>query len=343
MQCASLSAAQAWRLRSMRRRTFIRALACGVIVAPAGRLCAQAKAMPTVGFLHAASPQPSRLSAFKRGLSEAGFNDGTNVRLEYRWAQGRFERLPELAQELVGLRVDVIATPGNATAALAAKAATSTIPIVFGVPEDPVGLGLVASLGRPGGNATGINYFATEIIAKRLGLLRELLPRAVRIAVLTNPGNVINTRGTLQELESAAQALGLQLIHFDASTPAEIDSAFSAMARRQPDGLFVAPDSWYSTRRPQLVALAAKHAIPAIYSVRDYVDDGGLISYGPSITDMFYRVGVLSGRILAGRKPVELPVEQVGKFELVINNGTARVLGLTVPTSILLRADDVLG
>ena len=325
----------------MRRRTFLGAFAIGAVTAPVGTLRAQAKTRPTIGFL-ATSPQPSRLDAFQRGLNESGFSEGTNVRIEYRWTEGRFERLPELALELVRQRVDVIVTPGNTAAALAAKAATSTIPIVFGVSEDPVKFGLVASLGRPGGNATGINYFATEIVAKRLGVMRELLPRAVRVAALINPANVPNAKTTLQELKAAAYALGLEIIPYNASTAAEIDSAFTALVRGRPDALFVAPDSYYNTRREQLTQLAAAHSIPAVYSVRDYVEDGGLMSYGPSITDMNYRVGVYTGKILAGRKPTELPVEQMSKLELVINSRTANALGLPIPSSILLRADDVI-
>ena len=298
--------------------------------------------MPVIGFLHGASPNARHVTAFRQGLSEAGFVEGQSVAIEYRWAEGRFDRLPELATDLVRRQVRVIATPGNTTAALAAKAATETIPIVFGVSEDPVKLGLVASLARPGNNATGINYFATEIVAKRLGLLRELLPRASRIAVLLNPANVNNARTTLQEVEAAARAMALQIQIFDASTSSEIDSAFAALVRRRPDALFVAPDSFYNTRREQLSMLAARHAIPAVYSVRDYVEAGGLMSYGPNIAEMFRRVGAYTGKVLSGKKPEDLPVEQVAKFELAINVKTAKALGLTIPTSLLVRADDVI-
>ena len=282
------------------------------------------------------------MDAFRHGLSEGRFVEGQSVAIEYRWAEGRFDRLPEFATELVRRRVSVIATPGNTTAALAAKAATTTIPIVFGVSEDPVKFGLVASLARPGGNATGINYSATEVVAKRLGLLRELLPRATRIAVLLNPANVTNARMTLQELESAADGFGMRLHIVNASTGDEIESAFSALGRRRPDALFVAPDSFYSTRREQLSRLAARHALPAVYSVRDYVEAGGLMSYGPDIADMFHRVGAYTARILNGTKPEDLPVEQVAKFDLSINRRTANALKLAIPQALLLRADAVI-
>ena len=295
-----------------------------------------------IGFLHGASPDERRMAAFRQGLSEGGFIEGRSVAIEYRWAEGRFDRLPEFAADLVRRRVSVIATPGNTAAALAAKAATATIPIVFGVSEDPVKFGLVASIGRPGGNATGINYSATEVVAKRLGLLRELLPQATRVAVLLNPANVTNTRMTLQEVEAAAGAMGMQIHTLNASTGDEIETAFSALGRRRPDALFVAPDSFYSTRREQLARLAARHALPAVYSVRDYVEAGGLMSFGPDIADMFQRVGAYAARILNGKKPEDLPVVQVAKFELSINRRTADALKLTIPSSLLLRADAVI-
>ena len=325
----------------MDRRTFIGSVAGGILAVPLAAR-AQQPAMPVIGFLHGASPNARHVAAFRQGLSEAGFVEGQSVAIEYRWAEGRFDRLPELATDLVRRRVSVIATPGNTTAALAAKTATGTIPIVFGVSEDPVKFGLVASLARPGGNATGINYFATEIVAKRLGLLRELLPRAARVAVLVNPANVTNAQMTLQEVEAAARAMALQIQIFNASTSSEIDSAFAALVRRRPDAVFVAPDSFYNTRREQLSKLAARHAIPAVYSVRDYVEAGGLMSYGPDIAEMFHRVGAYTGKILSGKKPEDLPVEQVTKFELVINLKTAKALGLTIPPSLLLRADDMI-
>ena len=298
--------------------------------------------MPVIGFLHGASPDARRMATFRLGLSEGGFVEGRNVTIDYRLAEGRFDRLPEFAADLVRRRVSVIATPGNTAAALAAKAATMAIPIVFGVSEDPVRFGLVASLGRPGGNATGINYSTTEIVAKRLELLREMVPRARRIAVLLNPANVTNARLTLQEVEVAARALRIEIQVHNASTGREIDSAFAALGRQRPNGVFVAPDSFYSTRREQLSALAARYAIPAVYSVRDYVEAGGLMSYGPDIADMFRKVGAYTARILNGSKPEDLPVEQVAKFELTINRRTADALKLTIPPSLLLRADDVI-
>ena len=325
----------------MDRRAFLGSVAGGIFMFPLAAR-AQPQAIPVIGFLHGASPQPDRVAAFRKGLSVAGFVEGTSVAIEYRWAEGRFDRLPELAADLVRRRVSVIATPGNTTAALAAKAATRTIPIVFGVSEDPVKFGLVASLARPGGNATGINYSTTEIVAKRLGLLHELLPRATRVAVLLNPANVTNAQSTSREVEVAARAMALEIRIFNASTSSEIDSAFAALVRRRPDAVFVAPDSFYNTQREQLAKLAARHAIPAVYAVRDYVQAGGLMSYGPDITEMFHRVGVYTGRILSGTKPADLPVEQVTKLELVINLKTAKALGLNIPPSLLLRADDVI-
>jgi len=325
----------------MDRRAFIGCVAGGIIAEPLAAR-AQQPAMPVIGFLGSASPNARSVAAFRQGLSEDGLVEGQNVAIEYRWAEERFDRLPELAADLVRRRVRVIAAPGSTIAALAAKAATGTIPIVFGVSEDPVKLGLVASLARPGGNATGINYFTAEIVAKRLGLLHELLPRAARVAVLLNPANVTNTQRTLQEVEAAARAMALQIQTFNASTISEIDSSFAALARWQPDAVFVAPDSFYNTRREQLSKLAAHHAIPAVYAVRSYVEAGGLMSYGPNIAAMFRQVGAYTGKILNGKKPEDLPVEQVTKFELVINLKTAKTLGLTIPPSLLLRADDVI-
>ena len=324
----------------MDRRAFIGSVAGGILAVP---LAARAEqpAMPVVGFLGSASNARS-VAAFRQGLNEAGFVEGKNVAIEYRWAEGRFDRLPELATDLVRNRVSVIAVPGSTTAALAAKAATGTIPIVFGVSEDPVKFGLVASLARPGGNATGINYFTTELVAKRLGLLHELLPRAARVAVLLNPANVTNTQMTLQGVEAAARAMSLQIQTFNASTIGEIDSSFAALAQWRPDAVFVAPDSFFNTRREQLSKLAAHHAIPAVYAVRNYVEAGGLMSYGPDIAAMFHRVGAYTGKILNGKKPEDLPVEQVTKVELVINLKTAKALGLTIPPSLLVRADELI-
>ncbi len=236
----------------------------------------------------------------------------------------------------------MIAVPGSASGALAAKAATQTIPIVFGVPEDPVKLGLAASLARPGGNATGINFFTAEVMAKRLGLLRELVPAAARVAVLVNPANVDRAPSTRRDLEPAARVLGLQIQFYDASTSNEIDAAYATLVRERPDALFVAPDTLFTSRRVQLIALAARHALPAAYSVREFVEAGGLMSYGTSLADMNCQVGVYVGRILKGEKPADLPVLQATKFELVINLQTARLLGLEVPPMLLARADEVI-
>jgi putative ABC transport system substrate-binding protein len=305
---------------------------------------AQAPAMPVVGFLHVVSPGPFGhfVAAFRSGLSESGFVEGQNVSIEFRWAEGRADRLPELAADLVRRGVNVIATPGNTGATLAAKAATATIPIVFGVPDDPVKFGLVASLARPGGNATGINFFTTELVAKRLGLLRELVPAAKRVAVLVNPADATNTETTVQGVQAAARAIGLQIEIFNAATGDEIDSAFAGLVNARPDALFVGPGAFFNTRRVQLATLAARHAIPATYAVRDYAEAGGLMSYGTSVTDMFRQVGVYCGRILRGERPADLPVVQPTKFEFVINLRTARALGLDVPPMLLARADEVI-
>jgi putative ABC transport system substrate-binding protein len=304
---------------------------------------AQQSAMPVVAFINGASAVASAhyAAAFRNGLNETGYIEGQNVMVEYHWLDGQYERVPSLMADLVRRRVAVIATPASNLAALAAKAATTTTPIVFGVSEDPVKLGLVASLARPGGNATGINFFLTEAVAKRLGLLRDLVPAAARIAVMVNPSNV-TTEPALREVQRAVSAFGLQIQIFNASTGPEIETAFAAISRERADALFVAPDAFFSSRRVQLAILAARNGIPASYSTRDYVDAGGLMSYGTNIADSFRHVGVYAGKILAGVKPAELPVTQPTKFELVINLRTARALGLEVPSSLLLAADEVI-
>jgi putative tryptophan/tyrosine transport system substrate-binding protein len=305
---------------------------------------AQQPAMPVIGFLHPASLDTltDRLRAFRRGLAETGYVEGQNVAVEYRSAEGQFDRLPELAADLVRRRVRVIAAPGSVAAALAARAATQTIPITFGVPEDPVRVGLVASLARPGGNATGINFLTAEVIAKRLGLLRELVPTATRVAVLLNPTNVVPAASTRREIEPAARLLGLQIQTYEASTSREIDAAYATLVRERPDALFVATDAFFTTRRVQLTTLAARHALPATYSIRDFVEAGGLMSYGTHILEAYRQVGAYAGRVLKGEKPTDMPVVQATKFELVINLQTARLLGIDVPPTLLARADEVI-
>jgi putative ABC transport system substrate-binding protein len=300
--------------------------------------------MPVVGFLHTTSPDTNadRLRAFRRGLKNAGFAEGENVVIEYRWADGQFDRLSELAADLVRRNVAVIAATGGTPAALAAKAATSTIPIVFGVFEDPVRLGLVASLARPGGNATGINFLNIELAAKRLELLHELVPAAARMAVLVNPADATNAESQSRALEAAARTLGLKLEVIGATSRHEIDAAFAPFVRERPDALFVGSGAFFLSRRVQLVHLATRHALPATYSSRDFAEAGGLLSYGATIAEAYHQVGVYTGRILKGVKPAELPVVQSAKFELVINHQTARTLGLTVPSTLLARADEVI-
>jgi len=302
---------------------------------------AQQPAMPVIGFLNPTSPDPNvdLLRAFRQGLKETGYVEGENVAIEYRWAENQIDRLPSLAAELVRKRVAVIATMG--TAASAAKAATTTIPIVSLIGADPAESGLVASLARPGGNLTGINLLTIELAAKRLELLRELVPAANRVAVLVNPSFVPETM--LRDVEAAARAMGLQTQVFNASTSREINAAFATnFVRERPDALFVAPDPFFVSRRVQLVHLASRHALPAVYTGRDYVVAGGLMSYGSNLADALRQVGVYTGRILKGAKPADLPVLQATKFELVINAETARMLGLTVPDKLLALADEVI-
>ena len=274
-------------------------------------------------------------------LSESGYVEGQNVTVEYHWLEGQYDRLPALVADLVRRQVAVIATPGGVPS-LAAKAATATIPIVFGVGEDPVKLGLVASLARPGGNATGINFFIQEAVAKRLRLLHELVPKAVRIAVLVNPGNASVAETTVREVQKAAPTMGLQIQILNASTIGEIDAAFAILARERLDALLVAGDAFLISRRVQLATLTARDRIPAAYGVREPVEAGGLMSYGTDLTEMFHQVGVYTGSILKGAKPADLPVQTPTKLQLVINLKTAKALGLTVPPSVLARADEVI-
>jgi putative ABC transport system substrate-binding protein len=284
---------------------------------------------------------PDELRRFREGLKDTGYVERENVTIEYRSADNQLDRLPELSAELIRRRVAVIATGDNASSR-AAKAATTTIPIAFVVGGDPVSLGLVASLARPGGNATGINFFATELVAKRLELLRELVPAATRIAVLVNPADAAVTESTLRDVEAAARAMGLHIQVFKASTSREINAAFADLVRERPDALFVAPGPFFTGRRVQLAQLATLHRLPAAYGLRQSAEAGGLMSYGASLTDAWHQLVVYTGRILKGAKPADLPVVQSTKFELVINLQTAMVLGLEVPPTLLARADEVI-
>ena len=326
----------------MRRRTFITLLG-GLSVWPL-RARAQQPTVPVVGFLSPRSPEDSaRLgAAFRKALSETGYIEGQNVMVEYHWLEGQYDRLPALMADLVRRRVAVIATPAFTAGAQAAKAATTTIPIVFGVTEDPVNLGLVASLARPGGNATGINIFTSEVVAKRLGLLHDLVPKAVRVAVLINPANAPVAEAMLREVPEAARATGLQIQVLNASTSREIEAAFATLVRDRADALFVAPDGFFGSRRVQFATLAAAHRVPAAYALREYVEAGGLMSYGTDFLDSWHQVGVYTGQILKGAKPAELPVLQSTKFEFAINLQTARAIGIEVPNSIQLLADEVI-
>jgi putative ABC transport system substrate-binding protein len=297
--------------------------------------------MPVIGFLHAGSPEPrtNLVAAFRLGLSEAGFVDGRDVLIEYRWARDQLDRLPGLAADLVHRHVAVIATPDNA-GALAAKAATDAIPIVFQIGDDPVKLGLVASLARPGGNLTGVNFLNAELTTKRLEFLHQLTPAAARVAALINPSNPA-ADSTLRELEAAGRAMGLQIQTLNATNSREIDAAFATLVRDRVDSL-VAGDAVFTTRRVQFATLSARHAIPAAFSAREYCQAGGLMSYGSNLIDTFRQVGIYTGRILKGDKPADLPVVQSTKFELVFNVHTAGLLGLTVPPSLLALADEVI-
>jgi ABC-type uncharacterized transport system substrate-binding protein len=326
----------------MKRREFITLLGGAVVAWPLAAR-AQQPAVPVIGFLNPTSPDAfaDRLRAFRQGLKDTGYVEGENVAIVYRWAEDQLDRLPALAADLVRRQVAVIATITTAST-FVAKAATTSIPIIFSLAEDPVKLGLVATLARPGGNATGINILSGELVAKRLELLRELVPGAARVAVLVNPTNAANTETTLRDVELAARTIGLQIQVLNASTSREIDAAFAALARERPDALLVGSDTLFTTRRVQMSLQAMRHAIPATYSLREAVEAGGLMSYGSNLTDALRQVGVYTGRILKGAKPADLPVVQASKFELVINAQTARMLGLTVPPTLLARADEVI-
>jgi putative ABC transport system substrate-binding protein len=283
-----------------------------------------------------------RVAPFRQGLNESGYVESQNVAIEYRWARGRGDLMPELVADLLRRRVTLIATPGNPVGTLAAKAATTTVPIVFSNADDPVKLGLVASLARPGGNLTGVNFLNVELTAKRLGLLRDLVPGISRVAVLVNPTIPMTAESTVRDVEVAAPTLGLQIQVMNASTSREINAAFASLGQNRPDALFVAGGAFFNVRRVQLVNLASRHAIPATYADRILVEAGGLMSYGSDLADVYRQVGVYAGRILKGAKPADLPVVQSTKFELVINAETARMLGLTIPPSLLAVADEVI-
>jgi putative ABC transport system substrate-binding protein len=326
----------------MRRREFITLLGGAAAAWPLAAW-AQQGAMPVLGFLDSRSPDviSERLRGFRQGLKETGYIEGENVAIVYRFAENQNDRLPELAADLVRRQVALIGTAGD-DVALVAKVATKTIPVIFIASQDPVRLGLVPSVARPGRNQTGINLFTGELGAKRLEILRELVPGATRVAVLVNPTNPANTETTLKDVEAAARAMRLQIQVLNTGTRQEIDAAFATFTRERPDALFVASDPFFTSRRVQLVNLASRHAIPTAFPNRESAEIGGLMSYGSNIADVWRQSGVYAGRILKGAKPADLPVVQASKFELVINQQTARMLGLTVPDKLLVAADEVI-
>ena len=327
----------------MRRRDFLGTIGGAAACLPLAAR-AQQPMKPVIGFIDSRSPEAlgERLRKFRQGLKDSGYAEGENVAIEYRWAENQANRLPDLMADLVRRRVGVIVSSGGIPVVFAAKAATTTIPIVFTTADDPVRLGIVTSLARPDGNMTGINFFNVELVAKRLELLREMLPRAVHIALLVNPSALINTETTLREMNVAARAMGLQISVLRADTSREVDAAFAEISRQRPDALFVGEGPFLNARRVQLVQLAARYAIPAAYSGREYSEIGGLMSYGADIPDAYRQVGIYVGRILKGTKPADMPVLQVNKFELVVNAQTARMLGLTMPQTLLTSADEVI-
>jgi len=327
----------------MQRREFIKLIG-GTAAAWPLNARAQQSPMPVIGFLGSESPAlfASPLRIFRQGLSEVGYVEGQNVAIEYRWAEGQNDRLPALAADLVHRQVSVIVAPATTPGALAAKAATATIPIVIFTAGDPVALGLVASLNKPGGNITGTTSLAGELAPKRLELMHELMPTASGIALLINPTNPALAASTMRVVQVAAGNLGLQLHILHASTESEFDTAFAMMIQLQASALVIAVDSFFTGRREQLAALALRHRVPAIYQYRDFAEAGGVMSYGGSLTDAFRLVGLYTGRILKGEKPADLPVQQSTKAELVINMKAARTLGLTVPPTLLARADEVI-
>jgi putative ABC transport system substrate-binding protein len=327
----------------MNRRDLIALIGGAAAAWPLGVRAQQAE-MPVIGFISGSSLEMAaeRPTVFRKGLADSGFIEGQNVAVEYHWLDGQYEQLPSLIAGLINRRVAVIATLGVPPAALAAKAATSTIPIVFAVSEDPVQLGLVASLARPGGNATGINFFSQEVTAKRLALLHELVPKAIRIAVLVNPASAASAEATLRDVREAAPGLGLQIQVLKAGTSSEIEAAFASLARTGADAFFIGNDAFFDSRRVQFVILATRLGIPTSHASRDAVEAGVLMSYGTDVLDRYRQVALYAGRILKGEKPADLPVQQSSKFELVVNLQTARALGIEVPPSLLARADEVI-
>lgn len=325
----------------MRRREFIAAFGCAVMWPLSTH--AQQSTMPVIGFLHAGSPEPNAkfVAAFRNGLNESGFVEGKNVTIQYRWAAGRLDVLPELAADLIRRNVSVIATPLSTQATLAAKAATTTIPIVFGSGGDPVAMGLVASFSRPGGNVTGVAFMSAQLGAKRLGVLHELLPSATHLAVLGNSHNELTVE-TIKDVDANAGAVGMQVDAFYAGTDTEIEAAFAAMAQKHAQALLVAPDEFFTTRMESLAKLSLRDAIPTTYAISEFPKAGGLMSYGPDFANAYRETGIYTGRVLKGEKPANLPIEQPTKFEFVINLKTAKALGITVPPSLLATADEVI-
>jgi putative ABC transport system substrate-binding protein len=326
----------------MKRREFMTLIGGAAAAWPLAAR-AQQPATPVVGFLHSGWPEPNvnRVAAFRKGLGEAGYVEGQNVAIEFRWAAGRDDRLPDLAADLIRRRVAVITTPGSTPASIVAKAATTTIPIVFAVGSDPIAIGLVASLNRPGGNATGINFQAVELVAKRLGILRELAPGANHFVALVNP-NTVFTDAVVKDLQASASALGLPIEILRAGTGREIDAAFATLVQKPGGALLVGPDAVFVNRRAQIVTLVARHALPAIYFASEFAEIGGLISYGPNLVNAYQQTGIYVGRVLKGEKPADMPVEQPTKFELVVNLNTARALGIAIPNTLLAIADEVI-
>jgi len=327
----------------MRRRAFITLLGGAAAAWPLAARAQQQPAMPVIGILEAGGAElnPGNATAFRKGLSETGYTEGQTVAIEYRWAEGQYERLPELAAELVRRRAAVIVTPFSVAATLAARAATTTVPIVFSTGADPVETGLVASLNRPGGNVTGAVTMNAELAAKRFGLLQELLPTATRFAVLVNPTTARVAKAVTADVQAAASVTGRQVEVLTASTSREIDTAFATVVQKRIDTLLHSPDLFFTTRRAQIIVLAARHAVPVIYANREDAVAGGLMSYGSSMADVSRQLGIYAGRTLKGEKPADMPVLRATKFEFVINLQTAKTIGITVPPTLLARADEV--